>query len=72
MKLINADNLLNRMEKICNECEDKGALCSACYFEIAKDMVENEEVVQPCTIQPKPKEVKPQKLNHEWIIGKSV
>lgn len=68
MRLIDADNLLNRMEKICNECEDAGALCGACYLETAKDMVENEE-----TAQPKPKkEVKPQKLNHEWIIGKSV
>lgn len=40
MRLIDADNLLDRMEKICNECKDKGALCGACYFETAKKLIE--------------------------------
>ena len=68
MRLIDADNLLDRMEKACNECKDKGALCGACYFETVKDMVENEETAHPRAI----KTIERQKLNHKWIIGKSV
>lgn len=42
-RYIDADKVLEKINKICNRCgkmnENNGALCGACYFDDAKDMI---------------------------------
>ena len=44
-RYIDADKVLEKINKICNRCgkmnENNGAMCGACYFDDAKDMIDD-------------------------------
>lgn len=44
-RYIDADKVLDQINKICNRCgkmnENNGAMCGACYFDDAKDMIDD-------------------------------
>ena len=44
-RYIDADKVLEKINKICNRCgkmnENNGAMCRACYFDDAKDMIDD-------------------------------
>ena len=44
-RYIDADKVLEKINKICNRCgkmnENNGVMCGACYFDDAKDMIDD-------------------------------